>query len=299
KIYSKLKFLYIIIVSQDVAFLNARRWEQLILKFLPDLEKIYLHYYEDVANQSQYSIYPGEPNQFISSFWIDHQWIFEVKIIKESIHYSARPYKKRWFDYTPEKIFNSFELLKSTQLIVTDTSSNEILRLNILRVLSIVQIYHLEMSEEQFVTNSLFMLLSLLPELYTLKLYCCSSEEREMPNSDEDFMTHSINDTNKVTKLYLKNINNFKLFYFLLNFCRHLEYIEVDDFVEMDVKSILQDIVLKTNHDGDNHLHSVCFHVPTADDKMIKNLNKYIREHKLLLNFKINRVLDDIYITLK
>ncbi|CAF4277191.1 unnamed protein product [Rotaria sp. Silwood2] len=94
KIKSKLMLLYITIQSEDIEFLNAH-------------------------GEFEFSLYPGGPNQFISSFWIEHKWIFEVAIIAESIHYSVRrPYKKRWFDYKNNNRFDSIELSKSNQLII-------------------------------------------------------------------------------------------------------------------------------------------------------------------------------------
>ncbi|CAF1346962.1 unnamed protein product [Rotaria sp. Silwood1] len=43
KIYSKLKVLRVIIQSKDIDFIDAHRWKQLILQYLPQLEKFYLY----------------------------------------------------------------------------------------------------------------------------------------------------------------------------------------------------------------------------------------------------------------
>ena len=77
KIYCKLKFLYILIKSEDISFLNAWRWEQLINELFPDLRSFYLKYYENMKNEHD-SVYPGETNDFISLFWTERHWVFEV-----------------------------------------------------------------------------------------------------------------------------------------------------------------------------------------------------------------------------
>ncbi|CAF1303628.1 unnamed protein product [Rotaria sordida] len=71
KICSKLKILRVNIQSRDITFLNAYRWEKLILQFLPQLEEFYLRYYERVGSVYKYPIYNEGSNQFISSFWIE------------------------------------------------------------------------------------------------------------------------------------------------------------------------------------------------------------------------------------
>jgi hypothetical protein len=100
KINANLKILRVSIQSQDMNFLNAYRWERLILQSLPQLKEFYLRYHEGVDDQNKYPIYSGEANQFTSSFWIERQWIFEAEIIGTSINYLIRPYRyneKRFF----------------------------------------------------------------------------------------------------------------------------------------------------------------------------------------------------------
>jgi hypothetical protein len=102
KINVKLKVLRVTTRAQDINFLNARRWEKLILKSLSQLEEFYLRYYEPV---NKYPIYSGVPNQFTSSFWIERQWTFEAEIIGESINYFIRPYR-----YIEKMIFCRYEI---------------------------------------------------------------------------------------------------------------------------------------------------------------------------------------------
>ncbi len=93
KIYSKLKVLDLSALSNDIVYLDAARWEQLILKYCPKLEKFYLKYYEDFDYENESSVDLGEPNQFTSAFWIERQWVFETKSEFYEIIYSVRPYK--------------------------------------------------------------------------------------------------------------------------------------------------------------------------------------------------------------
>jgi len=87
-IYSKLKILYVTFLYQDITFLHAYRWEQLILRYLSQLEKFSLKYYE-----CRYPLYTGGRNQFISSFWIERKLIFQVEINENNILYLVCPYR--------------------------------------------------------------------------------------------------------------------------------------------------------------------------------------------------------------
>jgi hypothetical protein len=93
KIDAKLKILRLDIMSDDRAYVNARRWEQLILHYFSGLEKFYLKYFDFLHNNLQFGTYPKTVNQFFSSFWIERQWILEADTETELTIYSIRPYK--------------------------------------------------------------------------------------------------------------------------------------------------------------------------------------------------------------
>jgi hypothetical protein len=93
KIHPKLKILRLDITLDDRIYLDACRWEQLILHHLPELEIFYSKYFGFLMKRLQSRRYPKLANQFLSSFWIERQWILEAEIDDETIVYSIRPYK--------------------------------------------------------------------------------------------------------------------------------------------------------------------------------------------------------------
>jgi hypothetical protein len=108
KIDSKLKVLSLTTLSEDVVYLDDDRWEELILKYMPQLEKFYFQYYEHIDYENQFPICLQEPNQFNSSFWIQRQWMYEVKIEREDIIYSIYPYKYIKENFIPNNLFFLF-----------------------------------------------------------------------------------------------------------------------------------------------------------------------------------------------
>jgi hypothetical protein len=105
KINAKLKVLRVSAYGQDIAFLNAHQWENLILRTFPQLEEFYLRYHDEVGDEYEYPAYPQGPNQFSSSFWIERQWTFEAEIVGESIIFSIRPYR-----YIEKMVFLLYEI---------------------------------------------------------------------------------------------------------------------------------------------------------------------------------------------
>jgi hypothetical protein len=90
---SNLKVLKFGTSSEEVAYMDGYRWERLIVQDLPQLEKFFLQYYERIINKDQSNIHFGEKNPFLSSFWLERQWMFETEISVEHFIYSVRPYK--------------------------------------------------------------------------------------------------------------------------------------------------------------------------------------------------------------
>jgi hypothetical protein len=92
-IYSKLKVLRVSFSYKDITLLHANRWEQLISRYFPQLEKFSLRYREGGGYRDEYPIYSGGQNQFISPFWIERKWLLEIDTYEYSINYIVRPYR--------------------------------------------------------------------------------------------------------------------------------------------------------------------------------------------------------------
>jgi hypothetical protein len=93
KICSKLKMLSFTTYDEDIAYLNATRWEQFILNYLPQLETFYFRYYVYFINENICQMYLGRPAQFTSSFWTEQKWVFKVDVNYDYTAYSVHPYR--------------------------------------------------------------------------------------------------------------------------------------------------------------------------------------------------------------
>jgi hypothetical protein len=100
KIGFKLKAFRCFTLSEDLHFLDAIQWEELIKKYLPQLKEFTFQYREYADDEYQSPEYLGEPNQFISSFWIERQWEYQVEFERNYIIYAIYRY-----EYIEEEVF--------------------------------------------------------------------------------------------------------------------------------------------------------------------------------------------------
>ncbi|CAF1138060.1 unnamed protein product [Adineta steineri] len=225
-----------------------------------------------------------ETNDFTRSFWIERKWMLEIEINNQNILFSILPYKEQWFDEE-----NLFEL---NQLIISRININKhnyFIPNDINRVLNFTQIHHLEITKENLFIGLLLQITNYLLELRSLKIHSLLSEDdsRDL-NLKEISIFYSIHLTNQIKKIYLRNLTNIKQIDFLMKFSPYLSFLKIDHLHNLDIPSILRQI----NH---TYLNSLCLYVPTADDKMINNLNKIISHEKLLVNYKIIRQNEHIF----
>ncbi|CAF0808278.1 unnamed protein product [Adineta steineri] len=284
KIGSKLKVFSFKNYHRNIKYFNASRWENLVLKCMPQLDKFYLKHTENVDRILRDRDDDEETNDFTRSFWIERKCILEIEINNQNILFSILPYKKQWFNEE-----NLFEL---NQLIISRININKhnyFIPNDINRVLNFTQIYHLEITKENLFIGLLLQITNCLFELRSLKIHSLLLEDdsRDL-NLKEISILYSIHLTSQIKKIYLRNLTNIKQIDFLIKFSPYLSFFKIDYLHNLDIPSILRQI----NH---TYLNSLCFYVPTADDKMINNLNKIISHEKLLFNYKIIRQNEHIF----
>ncbi|CAF0921623.1 unnamed protein product [Rotaria sordida] len=300
KIDAKLQFLSFNTESEDINYLDAKRWEKLIMKYLPQLDKFYFQYHIYRDYENEYPVYRDQCDQFISSFWIDRQWLFNADIDYGFILYSIQPYEKQWYEYdSPQGMVNSStDLSKCSQLSIRSIPGEyfDLFLTDVTRVLNMAEIYHLEITEENVFSGILVEIVDLLAQLRSLKIHSLSLRVPEGLCVEKFDVFDLLEIPIQITKVYLEKMNEIEEIYFLMTLCPDLTYLKVDSINNMDIELFFRNILMKIPSKYNEHFRSMCIRIPTADDKMINKLEKMINVEKLLINYKIQRISECIYL---
>jgi hypothetical protein len=167
------------------------------------------------------------------------------------------------------------------------------------RVLTITQIYHLEILEKKISIPVLIQAVNLLSDITTLKNHSLSTDEPIELTVKELLILCSMKETSKITKIYLEEIGDVQELDFLFILCPYMRYFKVGCIKTMDVQSFLRTIFKKINHNNNHPLRSLCFDVPTADHQIVENIEEMIKCEKLLPDFTVKHILDTVYLQWK
>ncbi len=152
---------------------------------------------------------------------------------------------------------------------------------------------------DQIFSGVLIQVVNCLSELQTLKIHSLSLEELGDLCEEEVDILLSREDTNQITKVYFKTTMDMADIYFLMVLCPHMEYLRVGSINDMDAESFVRELLYKINYEQNQYLRLLCFRVEAADDQTIKNLEKMIDDEKLLVDYSMKRVRENIYLQWK
>jgi hypothetical protein len=257
----------------DDTYLDADRWERFIVKHMPHLSRLRFTLFGCFPIDYEDTTFNDLINRFTSSFWIERQWLFEVKIEYSNIYYSIRPYR-----YSPNVCLinkltflfrniwlDTYKNAEITTFCNRNISDNSIqpIQLSIEQDCSSIphqsfldkfessfkgiQFTRLIISCEKIPIGLLVNIIYLLPSLISLKV---SSLPLIQPgclfddNGKICFLT-SIN--NKITKVNLEKIMNIEQVLFILHLCLHIQYFQVDIPKDMDLSMFLRFILIKAS----------------------------------------------------
>ncbi|CAF5035586.1 unnamed protein product [Rotaria sp. Silwood1] len=296
KIGCQLQVLHVTNECDNDKYLDANRWKTLILDYLPHLKEFFLKCYKDVENKSAIRIDFERIKLFTSLFWIERKLILEMEVTDFQIIYSIRPFKKRWYN------INSFiDFSKSTQLTMTCFPGDEYFetfRSANGTVLPVAEIYHLETSKQTIISGSLMKILNELPELDSLKIFRLSiSQIRYSFIDDQNFRLVSYQ--NKITKVYLENVNKSEEVYFLLKLCPRMKYFKMNFIYNIDYKLFVRNFLRIINSNRHQYLQSLYFQISKINIQIINELEEMINHEKLLRHFTIKHILNYIHLEWK
>jgi hypothetical protein len=171
--------------------------------------------------------------------------------------------------------------------------------------LILTQFYHLVVDRKTVSSEELVDVLYDLPNVISLKLPCLtlyqpsdsSEDEEDDDDDDEDERCRAhVSKTNKITEVYLEQMNDFKELNFLLGLCCYVKHLHINSLQNINIESFIREILIRITDDYNEDLCLLCLRIPTADDQLIEKLKKIIDSNGRLVDCTIKRVMDKIYL---
>ncbi|CAF0723095.1 unnamed protein product [Adineta steineri] len=296
KLKVNLKILSLDIRHDDISYLNAKRWECILQENLSQLEKFYFKKMVHFIENYQTPMYLGEQNEFNSTFWIERRWIFKVENDFEDLIYSIQPYKKKWYEYGSK----SNQLSKSVEFEIGDISPEQWVKSitindHIYHALTITQIYHLQISME-ISLEELYKILVLLPDIEILTFYRLSFIDPTCISHEELQPLYLLFHENHFQKISFNDVHQMADVQFLMIISLHVNHLHVHYNDYNLVGSFLELILSHIQSEKDSKLRLLSFTMPKLDIDTIEYLTKMIKENKLIDDFIIEQLKNDVYI---
>ena len=194
------------------------------------------------------------------------------------------------------------ELSKSTRLsisLIDHKNLNKFLTKYIKHVLSIAQVYHLDVWIYGLDLKQLIRILDLLPEVVSLKTDSIKFDEETIYSDEDDQIFSSFKEKNKITKVCLEKIKHIREYAIFTTLCPLMAYFKINDINIQDILLGSLCILETINDEGNDRLRLLCFYFPMTDDKLIEILQEIINDQKLSIGYTVKRVLNLIYLEQK
>lgn len=285
--------------SNDLNYLDASRWEILILNQFRHLQEFYLTCRGIEYPFNRYGISLHQRNEFTSPFWTGRPWLFQAKLYEDHIRFYIH-----WHQCGQKDLGIDYQSIQAGRLVIDYIANNRsesqtIMDIDDIR--SCAVIHHLEIVEECVSLGLLTMITSSLPELKTLKIR--SLPESQCKAAKERGFLCLTSKTNTITKIYVDELCTLEDFFMLLCLYPLMESLEIEYTGDMDVELLLQ-IISKTIVCNEKYrLRLLCFHVLRFEDDddvpILRKLVPIIHSNKLSLNYTVQRIVDKFYLQWK
>jgi hypothetical protein len=157
---------------------------------------------------------------------------------------------------------------------------------------SLTEITSLHIELKYFSIDILVRFLNQLYNLDSLTIVFLSSNQIVKLTEEQFKMIHQASKMNKITKMNIISEIELNQIDILMNLCPQMEYLHVKCRNYMELECIIRLILMKRK----SNLYLLCFWISKADDQMVKKLQTMIYLEKLIVNYRIQRIHNRIYL---
>ncbi|CAF1522426.1 unnamed protein product, partial [Rotaria sordida] len=305
-------------IAGDETYLDATRWQQLILFHMPYLRIFDIHHQAFLVNMN--SSYHDIINQFNSSFWNEKKWFFTHQHNREyrldsGIFYSTGPYRRKDYTYYREideglGLCHQKENFKSVKHLYIAGKIKPNCRNYFSNVNQLTIEYYIEtLDVDPFITNlkcmipleqltkldiyswgfpfeEIIKLLRLTPNLYTLQFYATSLQKIDSNFTKSNILLQYVSKKNKIENLVIFGKCSLNQIRFIVSVFSKLKYLTIG-INTTKISSIIRYLLSKTH----NQIQHLCYFCILNVQKVCLGETKdLIKLKNLLGNYSIEYI---------
>ncbi|CAF1471323.1 unnamed protein product [Rotaria sp. Silwood1] len=314
-------------IEDGEEYLNAERWKQLILSYIPNLRIFDIQcIYSFVINKNAQLRFDFLFDQFTLPFWFERQWFFARRDYfkygyHNSIFYSTNPYRRK--DYKLVRKLNQYTRLENQEtnlssvrhvhisddeaiincinhfLNVTDLTLKNISArrsdsfiINLKHIISLKNLTKLIIEDDDYSFERLIELLSLTPNIHILKIQSIILNRKDLLTIQNSENFRLVMNGNTIRSLTVKQICEIEKIELLFILCSRLQHFTIEEpWTRVDE---LVRLLLSKNNNNTRHLFSLS--ISNENKRLPNKLNTLIQAGKLLDNYFIKSDYPKIYL---
>ncbi|CAF3635086.1 unnamed protein product [Rotaria sp. Silwood1] len=306
------------------AYLNAKRWQELIQTHMPNLRIFDIHHEDSI--EDNHILYHNLMEEFNSLFWIERQWFFAhqhdwQQTLDSGIFYSTNPYRRK--DYTfyweldqqlcPHIQENNLNSVKHVHICSKQARNNCVnyfpnvieltikhffqtsdhsISITLNRMIPLKQLTKLVIESYDFPFEEIVKLLYFTPNLHTLKLDLLPLYKTNLKVFQQNEIFQYVSNRNHIRNLDLRHWCTLKHFRLIMNLFSQVEYLKTG-IERKEIQKIIEFLFSKTNNKT-HHLFFLC--ISPTPKICLQELKDLIQSENLLDHYSIKYIKRNLYL---
>ncbi|CAF4090357.1 unnamed protein product, partial [Adineta steineri] len=295
KLPLQLKILSVIVFDKDKSYLDANRWEELIRKNMPNLERFILSWHENMDKSFQITDYHKTiPNYFLP-FWMKKEWIFRIVVRNDKIDYAIVPHSQKFYDFE-EHLSYDRNSCPGVNLNITILNKNQIYINRLNSLFNIINVTRLVIKCSIDSMKAFIEILKLLPNLMMLRVTFLTHPDEFLDAKKDMIELRRCVKNSKITNVTIVNIEDSDYVDFIIDLFPQMKSFSLQIISNCELLTVTNWILYRIKMNKMSHPMKVCIQVNEGTNDLIEKLYEMIDSKKLLKNYTIFRKLDIFYI---
>ncbi|CAF0874130.1 unnamed protein product [Adineta steineri] len=295
KLPLQLKILSVTVSDRDISYLDANRWEELIRKNMPNLERFTLCLQEKMDERFQITNYHKTiPNYFLP-FWMEKEWIFRIVVEDDKIDYDIFPHSQAFYDFE-EHLSYDRNSCPGVNLNIINLNKKQVYINRLKNLFKVINVTRLVIKCSIDSMKAFMKIFKLLPNLMMLRVTVLKHPYEFLDVENDMIQLRRYLEKSKITNVTLVNAKGSNDVDFIIGLSPQMKSFSIQIISNCDFLRVAYWILYRIKMNKMSHPMKVCIQVKEGTNDLIEKLYEMIDSKKLLENYTIFRKLDIFYI---